>query len=453
MLALQPTGLGVLGATLMYFQSKLNISASAQIPDVNAALIAAGFPNGHATTETEFRDTLLMDPQKAHTALRIYERASAGEPGTAGPPGPAGPAGPEGPPGPEGPIGPQGPPGEDGLSIVGPEGPPGPEGPQGPQGDPGPQGPAGKDGSDGAPGPAGPEGPVIPGVQNFRLAGNTSQAIVAGNNTFSVICLVPYKGNRIALWDTGTAAWVIRSSNAVSLNVTGRTAGIPVDVFVEWNGSALVLTMVNWVNATTRSALGTQDGIFVQSGQPQRRFVGTFLPDSANTWTWRDLADGATQKCILGLWNQDNRVACHARVVDSTNTWTYQTNTWRVARGANTNFVEFVNGTPMGVGVEDAAQISLVAHSSQSGANARWVTVGYGQTYNTAGNTPLPVCPASQISTKALDNMPCAAVHRPAAGVGNFAWLEKSTATGTTTWQGDNNATGLQSGMTMLWFA
>lgn len=277
---------------------------------------------------------------------------------------------------------------------------------------------------------------------------------MSGNVQFTSVFFVPFKHNYVALWDIGSSQWILRQGNSTGFPISGRTANLPFDVFVEWNGSGFTLTFVNWTNATTRSggSIVQQDGVWVQNGAPNRRFVGTVLPNSATTGLWRETGDGASASFVhLGIWNQDNRVLVHARHIESTNTWTYQTNTWRVARAA-ANFMQIVNGA-VGVRWQDSLHISLLAHSSQSAANARWVTIGWGQTPGSGSNVPIPQAQAPQISTTALDNMPCNVAHSPSTGVNTYAWLEKSTASGTTTWQGDNNATGLQSGMSLLWMA
>ena len=277
---------------------------------------------------------------------------------------------------------------------------------------------------------------------------------MSGNVQFTSVFFVPYKHNYVALWDIASSQWILRQGNSTGFPISGRTANLPFDVFVEWNGSGFTLTFVNWTNATTRAggALTQHHGVWVQGGALNRRFVGTVLPNAATSGLWRETGDGASASFVsLGVWNQDNRVVVHARHIESTNTWTYQTNTWRVARAAS-NFMQIINGA-VGVGWQDAIQIGLLAHSSQSAANARWVTIGWGQTPNAGTATPIPQAQAPQISTTALDNMPCNVAHSPSTGVNTYAWLEKSTASGTTTWQGDNNATGLQSGMSLLWMA
>jgi hypothetical protein len=291
-----------------------------------------------------------------------------------------------------------------------------------------------------------------PTINGFRISGN-SNPVMSANANFSRIFLVPFKHDAIALWHPTANQWVMRHGRNTSIEIADRTAGLPFDVFVEWNGSSLILSFANWTSATARnsgSPITLLNGVPVQTGAPKRRLLGTVLPDSPTTGLWRPTGDGANGFATLGIWNMDNRIPIAVRHIESTDSWAYNTNVWRVARAAS-NFIQLVNGA-YGQTYSDAAQLSLLGHSSQSLlGGGRWVSIGYGQIVNAGSATPIPQAQSAQVTATAIDNMPCSVIHTPNPGVGNYSWLEKGAALGTITWQGDNGGTGLQSGMTLLW--
>src|SRR5207245_734096 len=98
-------------------------------------------------------------------------------------------------------------------------------------------------------------------------------------------------------------------------------------------------------NDTTRAtALATQDGIWVKSGDSTRRYLGTIRTDSTTT----TIDDGGHLASQTGgkryVWNVANRVGVKLSVRDATTTWTYGSATVRQANGAAGNKVEFVIG-------------------------------------------------------------------------------------------------------------
>jgi len=87
--------------------------------------------------------------------------------------------------------------------------------------------------------------------------------------------------SQIGLYNS--SAWSLRTFS--SINLTGLfaaystpAAGIEIwDVFVSWNGSAVVGSVVMWNTAATAraSALTFQDGAYVLGSDPTKRYVGT----------------------------------------------------------------------------------------------------------------------------------------------------------------------------------
>jgi len=131
-------------------------------------------------------------------------------------------------------------------------------------------------------------------------------SISAGWAPFQTIYYTPYRGDFIPLWD-GTY-WVPRTFSAITIPVNTLLPNRAYDVFIFWNGSAVVAETVAWnagtaygpatvspaLYATTRAtALVYQNGNLVKSGDATRRYVGSFhtMNNAAGAVTTADQPD------------------------------------------------------------------------------------------------------------------------------------------------------------------
>ncbi len=194
--------------------------------------------------------------------------------------------------------------------------------------------------------------------------GDTSKVTLSANITSEVrpsgvsstsIKLSPYRGNSLGLYSSGS--WSNLTSAEISLALGTLTSGTNYDVFAYNNSGAIAIELgPAWTNNTTRAtALASQDGILVKSGDAARRFMGTLRADSTTT-TIVDAGGLASQiggKCLV--WNDANRVSLQLIVYDGAASWTYNVATVRQANGAAGNKVEFVIGL-----AEDVIDVSIV---------------------------------------------------------------------------------------------
>lgn len=240
------------------------------------------------------------------------------------------------------------------------------------------------------------------------------------------IYYTPYRGNRIALYD-GSARWNVRSFTELTISLSGCTASTPYDVFLYDNAGTVASEILAWTNATTRAtALTTQDGVYVKTGATTRRYVGTFYCNATG---------GQTDDTLLKryVWNYYNRITRPVRVADATDTWTYTTSTWRQANGAAGNQVDVV------VGVAEVAidlRVSVGVSNSNAGVN---VAVGIGEDATNAPATETIIGVSTTIVTTGPRQQLSAFLSKmPAVGRHFYAWIEISSATGTSTWAGDD---------------
>ena len=255
-------------------------------------------------------------------------------------------------------------------------------------------------------------------AQDFRLSLTSGLPVTTSDVTAATtIYAVPYRGNRIGLFD-GTK-WLNYSAAQFSIALNALSNAKPYDVFCYLNAGTPTLEILAWTNDTTRAtALAYQDGILVKSGDATRRYLGTFYTTSATTTEDSD--------ANRYLWNYYNRVSRTLKRLETTATWAYTVQTWRQANASSSNQVNFIVGVS-----EDEISATVSAMSANSAANVGvWLGIALDsvvapdrQTYmtNVTAGLGSSIPPASNS-------------YLPAAGRHFVAWLELSGPTGTTTW-------------------
>jgi len=127
----------------------------------------------------------------------------------------------------------------------------------------------------------------------------------------------PYTGNDIALYD-GTK-WANYSFVELSLALTGLAANTNYDIFVYNNAGTLTLSVTPWSTLLLRAtALVRQDGVWVKSGAPGYRYLGTI----GTTATAGTCAHTQNRRFV---WNFYNQVMTYLQTSNSNTSWTYST--------------------------------------------------------------------------------------------------------------------------------
>jgi hypothetical protein len=264
---------------------------------------------------------------------------------------------------------------------------------------------------------------VDPGICAGRLTLTSGTPVTTADVTgATTIYWTPYTGNRLALYASG--AWSVLTFTEIPLALGTMTSGLPYDVFAFNNSGAVALEKLAWTNGTTRAtALALQDGVLVKSGDATRRYLGTFYTTSTTA-----TEDSVAKRYCWNYYHRERRPLVRR---ETTANWTYTTATWRQANGAAANQVEAI------IGVAEVTVDLFVfgtAHNSSAGVGFS-VGIGVNST-STYSSSAIGGYVESQGTS---DNALCTAAHlalKPAIGLNTFAWLEISTATGTTTWLG-----------------
>lgn len=293
---------------------------------------------------------------------------------------------------------------------------------------------------------------IIPGG---RLTLTTGVPVTTADVTSSTsVFYAPFIHNCIGLYD-GTS-WKLYTYSQLTFALGTLSSGANYDLFV-WDNAGTVTLSAGpaWTGDATRgTGAGTtelvlQDGVYVNNvaisggpGAKAGRYVGSFR--TISTTATADFAGGTSQTGGKRfLWNAYNRRQRHLEVIDTTNSWTYSTATWRQVQATAGNKVEYLCGLS-----EDEVKAEAVAFASTDNASPIMVASGVGVDATNANSAKLVGAHAPASISLVLNQVASKYKGFPGIGYHYLAWLEISTATGNTTWYGDNNATILQAGLT-----
>lgn len=286
---------------------------------------------------------------------------------------------------------------------------------------------------------------IIPGGRLTLTSGTpVTTSDVTGATS---IYYTPYVSNVISLW-TG-ARWQPVEFSEYTLALGTLTSGKPYDVFAYLSSGALACEVLVWTDDTTRAtAITLQDGRYCKSGDKTRLYLGTFYTTS--TTTTEDSGGGTTPQ-VGGkryLWNMYNRVRRSLRVVDTADSWTYSTASWRRADGASagSNEVAYVTGLNT-----DAVRATVNAGAySKSIVSATYTGIGVDSGTAPSGLTADAFTESNAVGITALHTAHY--VGFPGVGRHFLAWLEKGNANGPT-FIGDDGASDLRNGLIAEVFA
>jgi hypothetical protein len=245
---------------------------------------------------------------------------------------------------------------------------------------------------------------------------------------------LPFTGNKIMLYDGNQ--WVQKSiGSSLSMSLSAFSANLNYDIFAFIQSNNAILTYNGWSTDTARvTGLSMVDGIPVLSSSTSYRYLGTIRTTSAG-----QCSDTQAQRYV---WNYYHRTPRPILKQDGTASWTYASTTYQYARAQSTNRIELVNGYA-------GSFLNLMLHTEavhatagQGGINVlsydsnnSFAGLPYGS--NIAGYTRVSVA-NQRVTNKAV------MVGYPAVGYHYIAWLERIISTGTTTFYGTTDATGIQ---------
>lgn len=255
--------------------------------------------------------------------------------------------------------------------------------------------------------------------------------------TATTIYFTNYTGELVSIPD-GTNWQLYRVTSELSLALGTLTSGKNYDVFL-WNNSGTLTLAIGtaWSSNTARVSgsageIEQYNGWWTNKyaegsmGARRGRLLGTFRTIS----TTQTIDSCAGRKRFL--CNAQNRVPRPVLAADTTDSWTYTTNTLRQANAAATNQVEYVE-TLAGFPVEAtvfAQCFNATACRALVDIGVDSTTAGSAQLLNGGGSLPL----------NSFQGLQAKYLGFPGIGYHYLAWLEQSQATGTMNWYGDDGS-------------
>lgn len=237
----------------------------------------------------------------------------------------------------------------------------------------------------------------------------------------------PIDGNRCALYD-GTW-WTTRTFVQLSIVIPSSTSQL-YDVYLYDNAGTLALELNAWTNDTTPATLHSgstfyQDGVAIKAGTATRRFLGVM-----RTTTVSGQSEDSLAKRLV--WNYYNRVTRPLRVLEATDTWTYETAAWHQANASTANQLAIIVGVP-----EVPIHVDVRAHVANASGSAKVVYGGIGEDVTNAIAVGSLATRFDLLNGSSGDLAP-SLVKYPAVGYHFYSWLEYGIAgLGAGTWVGD----------------
>jgi hypothetical protein len=260
----------------------------------------------------------------------------------------------------------------------------------------------------------------------------------------TTIYLVPYGGDQLALYD-GTK-WAVYTVNNQTVSPPGAS-NQTFDIFAFISSGAIALETLNWTNDTTRAtAIATQNGIPVKSGDATRRYMGT----GHTTGTSGQIEDSRQRRFVFNYYNRLSRQLLYTGSLAAS--WSYSSAAWRAAN-ATTYKVEAVLGGYLEV--EDCVRIMVRATGevtvTTTGTVAASVGIGVdGTTTNSADiwseiqyQSTDAVTSSSQLGAVSIAEYTSV----PGLGYHSFNWLEYNRGGIAMTWYGKGATPQVQSGI------
>jgi hypothetical protein len=245
----------------------------------------------------------------------------------------------------------------------------------------------------------------------------TSADVLTSSNVY----YTPYLHNVIQLWDG--VNWIPSVFTEQVIALSGLTNARGYDIFGFLNSGVLNIELLVWTSAIARAtAITLQDGRYCKSGDKTRLYLGSFYTISTSATADSGGNAGTTQ--VGGqrfLWNMYNRVDRNLSVIDTTSTWSYNTQTIRQANGTAGNKVEFFVGL-----LEDEITATIISNAQITANVNSAATIGIGVDSTTTVSGLRPSAYNSDLLATGILRFPMTAVYTgfPGLGYHYLSWNE-----------------------------
>lgn len=281
---------------------------------------------------------------------------------------------------------------------------------------------------------------VIPGGRlTLTTALPVTTADVSGATT---IYYTPFKGNKIPLYNG--SRWVLKTfaelSNITSNSSTGKAGPAAVannsnyDLFVWDDAGTVRLTRgPAWTSDTARGTGAGTTELELFEGRLVNKVAITNGPAArCGLYVGSVGSDGSAQinDTVLKrmVWNRNHRFERPVLVVESTDTWTYSSTTWRQVRATAANQADYLCGLS-----EDL--VKATAQHRGTSSNGTFLSTGVGVDSTSVSSAKLTFI--TYAGAGAFERIAVATYQGfPGLGRHSLVWLERGS-TGTTDFFGD----------------
>lgn len=198
---------------------------------------------------------------------------------------------------------------------------------------------------------------------NCRLSLSSTDPMPATITGVNTLYLLPYKGNRVAIYDTANTRWKTMTFSSASVSVAAVTANQTYDVYAYDNSGTLAIELLAWSTNTVRAtALVLQDGVHVKSGDTSRRYVGTVYVDASNQLATQLTSDGTGAIARWQVFNFLNPISIDISKTDSAgSTYSYTTNTIRAVNNSSAYGFLLTYGLNSPLNLQGSMQVQAVS--------------------------------------------------------------------------------------------
>lgn len=210
-------------------------------------------------------------------------------------------------------------------------------------------------------------------------------------------------------------------------------------------GGSMAINTLYYVYLSNSSASTFATDLRASTTAPSSYNGVKYLGTSGNAANWRfvgyvrtisnagtpNFADSETQRLVINYYN---RRALKLRVTDSTNNWTWTTNSWESWNSSTSNRVEFISNN------ENSVEFLFCCSAGNS--LGRWAACGIGLDSTNTNSADFNA--ANYSSVYGFTASRYLAV--PSEGYHYLQLLQNSSTGGTTYWYGDDGTTHVQNG-------
>lgn len=179
----------------------------------------------------------------------------------------------------------------------------------------------------------------VSNLMNIRMSLSNSTAITTTDiANAGTLYIHPYNGTAVALYNTTTSKWELKQFTSIlSVSLASLAANTNYDIYLYYSSGNFQVDFVAWSSqaaGATPPTTGTQNGVLVRTGQPNKRLIGCLRTTNAGqtevSFGRTSAVSGSYPK--IYVWNLYNQQPTSFSILETgtsisgINRWTSTTN-------------------------------------------------------------------------------------------------------------------------------